>query len=416
LRKQVDTVGRIGQPGEQIQNVISVGMLSEGWDAKTVTHIMGLRAFSSQLLCEQVVGRGLRRTSYETRPDGLFDAEYVNVFGIPFSFLPHEGDTAPKPPTPPKTRIEALKEREAEFAISWPNIIRIDRTFKRKLVLDLGTIEPLRLNAAENPQLAELAPVVSGQPDFSKISEIDLKRLAERFRMQKIVFESARDIYDRLSPSWQGSKEQLLAQLIGLVEAFIPSGKIDIDPPLFYQDELKRRLMLTLNMNKIVQHVFSKIVQDSSEGLTPIFHQNKPIRSTSDMLPWYSGRPCHPTLKSHINFVVLDSTWEASDAFHLERNENVESWVKNDHLGFEIVYIFKGVVRKYWPDFLIRLKPDVHLILEVKGENDAQAKAKYAALDEWVKAVNQHGGFGIWKSAISTSTTDIVQRIADSMT
>ena len=109
--------------------------------------------------------------------------------------------------------------------------------------------------------------------------------------MQKIVFESARDIYDRLSPSWQGSKEQLLAQLIGLVEAFISSGKIDIDPPLFYQDELKRRLMLTLNMNKIVQHVFSKIVQDSSEGLTPIFHQNKPIRSTSDMLPWYSGRP-----------------------------------------------------------------------------------------------------------------------------
>ena len=181
LRKQVDTVGRIGEPGEQIQNVISVGMLSEGWDAKTVTHIMGLRAFSSQLLCEQVVGRGLRRTSYETKPDGLFDAEYVNVFGIPFSFLPHEGDTAPRPPTPPKTRIEVLKEREAEFAISWPNIIRIDRTYKRKLVLDLETVEPLRLNAAETTQLAELAPVVAGQPDFSKISEIDLQRLAERF-------------------------------------------------------------------------------------------------------------------------------------------------------------------------------------------------------------------------------------------
>src|SRR5207253_3362388 len=65
LRKTVDTIGREGRPGEQIQNVISVGMLSEGWDAKTVTHIMGLRAFTSQLLCEQVVGRGLRRTSYE---------------------------------------------------------------------------------------------------------------------------------------------------------------------------------------------------------------------------------------------------------------------------------------------------------------------------------------------------------------
>src|SRR6266403_4873841 len=108
LRKTVDTVGRIGQPGEQIQNVISVGMLSEGWDAKTVTHIMGLRAFTSQLLCEQVVGRGLRRTAYELNPEtGLFDAEYVNVFGVPFTFLPHEGgDGPPPPPSPPKTAIQ----------------------------------------------------------------------------------------------------------------------------------------------------------------------------------------------------------------------------------------------------------------------------------------------------------------------
>ena len=91
LRQQVDTVGQLGKPGEQIQNVISVGMLSEGWDAKTVTHIMGLRAFTSQLLCEQVVGRGLRRTAYEINPEtGLFDPEYVNIFGVPFTFLPHE--------------------------------------------------------------------------------------------------------------------------------------------------------------------------------------------------------------------------------------------------------------------------------------------------------------------------------------
>jgi len=151
-------------------------------------------------------------------------------------------------------------------------------------VLDLETVEALRLNAAETTQLAELAPVVAGQPDFSKISEIDLQRLADRFRMQKIVFEASRDVYELISPSWQGNKEHLLAQLIGLVQAFIFSGKIDIDPPLFYQDELKRRVMLTLNMNKIVQHVFSKIVQDSSEALVPIFYQNKPIRSTADML------------------------------------------------------------------------------------------------------------------------------------
>jgi type III restriction enzyme len=119
LRLTVDTVGWAGQPGEQVQNVISVGMLSEGWDAKNVTHIMGLRAFSSQLLCEQVVGRGLRRTSYGDFDDqGLFKPEYVNIFGVPFTFLPHEGgaDTPPPPPTP-KTRIDAVKAKEG-YAIS----------------------------------------------------------------------------------------------------------------------------------------------------------------------------------------------------------------------------------------------------------------------------------------------------------
>ncbi|MFH1006367.1 MAG: type III restriction endonuclease subunit R, partial [Candidatus Latescibacterota bacterium] len=105
LRRIVDTIGRAGEPGEKVQSVISVGMLSEGWDAKTVTHVMGLRAFTSQLLCEQVVGRGLRRTSYEVNPKSrLFDAEYVNIFGVPFTFLPHEGGDGPPPPPPlPKT-------------------------------------------------------------------------------------------------------------------------------------------------------------------------------------------------------------------------------------------------------------------------------------------------------------------------
>src|SRR6266571_4862433 len=119
LRLQVNTVGKVGKPGEKIQNVISVGMLSEGWDAKTVTHIMGLRAFTSQLLCEQVVGRGLRRTSYEVDPEtGLFSAEYVNIFGVPFTFLPHEAaaDDAPPPPSKPVTRI-SVDDKKKDFEI-----------------------------------------------------------------------------------------------------------------------------------------------------------------------------------------------------------------------------------------------------------------------------------------------------------
>jgi type III restriction enzyme len=125
LRQMVDTVGKVGQPGEKVQSVISVGMLSEGWDAKTVTHIMGLRAFTSQLLCEQVVGRGLRRTTYEVNPEtGLFDPEYVNIFGVPFTFLPHEGGEGVVPPPPqPKTPIEP-DPAKSQYEIRWLNIVR----------------------------------------------------------------------------------------------------------------------------------------------------------------------------------------------------------------------------------------------------------------------------------------------------
>src|SRR5437667_7211544 len=144
LRKTVDTIGREGQPGEQIQNVISVGMLSEGWDAKTVTHIMGLRAFTSQLLCEQVVGRGLRRTSYEVdEVTGLFRPEYVNIFGVPFTFLPHEGsaDAPPPPPATGKTRIEPVLERRAQYEMAWPNVVRIDHEYRPELSLDTSRIK-----------------------------------------------------------------------------------------------------------------------------------------------------------------------------------------------------------------------------------------------------------------------------------
>jgi type III restriction enzyme len=415
LRRTVDTVGRIGQPGEQIQNVISVGMLSEGWDAKTVTHILGLRAFSSQLLCEQVVGRGLRRTSYEVNSEsGFFEAEYVNIFGVPFSFLPHEepGGTPPPPP-PPKTRIEPVKEKE-RFAIRWPNVIRIDHVYKPVLTLDLASIPALRLDASNTAKLAELAPVVDGKPDFTKISEIDLDELGKRFRMQKIVFEAARDIFEQMQPTWKGNREFLLAQVITLVERFLASPKIEIDPPLFYQDQLKRRILLTLSMQKIVQHVFERIRYENTQSLSPIFDTNKPIRSTNDMLAWYSGKPCEPTAKSHINFVILDSTWEAQTAFELDHNPAVEAWVKNDHLGFEIVYSFQGVIHKYRPDFLVRLVSGLQLILEIKGQQTDQSKAKHAFLAEWVNAVNQHGGFGKWKAAVSFTGADIAEVLESS--
>jgi type III restriction enzyme len=401
LRQMVDTVGKIGQPGEKIQNVISVGMLSEGWDTKTVTHIMGLRAFTSQLLCEQVVGRGLRRTSYEVNPQtGLFDPEYVNIFGVPFTFLPHEStESGPPPPPAPKTLVQ-VDPTKAAYEIRWPNVVRIEHIFQPILAVDWSHLHPLELDAAQTAQVAELAPILEGKPDVTKIDRIELEHLAGEFRTQRIIFETARDVFDQMQTAWKGSRDVLLAQLIRIVEQFIRSDRIRITPPFFYQDELRRRLIITLNMSRVVQHVWEAVRQENTERLTPVFDRDHPVRSTGEMNSWYTGKPCARPNKSHINVCVYDSTWEASDAFALENSDAVAAWVKNDHLGFEIVYLYQGALRKYRPDFLVRLTSGEMLILETKGEENEQDRVKHRYLDEWVQAVNAHGGFGHWRWAV----------------
>jgi type III restriction enzyme len=410
LRRVVDTVGQLGQPGEKIHAVISVGMLSEGWDAKTVTHIMGLRAFTSQLLCEQVVGRGLRRTSYDVdEKTGLFTAEYVNIFGVPFTFMPHEGDedALPPPPPQPTSRIQPIPERK-ELEISWPNIIRIDHEYRPELTLDLSKIKPLTLDAYETPTIADLAPVIDGKPDVTKLTSIDVEKLGREQRMQRVIFQSAAEVYELMKPNWKANREFLLGQVIRLTESYLTSGKIVISPELFSQDEFRRRVLYTLNMTKIVQHLWEAIRFENALAVVPVFDRERPIRSTGDMQPWFTRRPCEPAVRSHINLCVFDSRWEASEAFELDRNSNVTAWVKNDHLGFEITYVFKGVILKYRPDYLIRLANGKMLVLEVKGQESQQDRTKREFLSEWTKAVNQHGGFGAWVSDVSFSPADLL--------
>jgi type III restriction enzyme len=420
LRLTVDTVGRLGQPGEQIQNVISVGMLSEGWDSKTVTHIMGLRAFTSQLLCEQVVGRGLRRTSYELKktthpatgmPTELFEAEYVNIFGVPFTFLPHEGgDGPPPPPSPPKTAIEP-DFTKAAFEVTWPNVLRINDVYRPQLSLDWSKVRPIELNASQTPQVAELAPIVEGKPDVSRIAAIVLERLASEFRMQRIVFEVARDVFDQMRGSWQGNREYLLVQIVRLVQSFIESDRLSIVPALFFQDDLRRRLIITLNMTRVVHHVWEAIRFENTEA-SGIEFGDPPVRSTGNMRTWYTGRACGAPKRSHINFCVYDSTWEACEAYTLDHAPGVESWVKNDHLGFEVHYVYRGIVRKYRPDFIVRLANGRHLILETKGEDTDRDQTKRRFLDEWVRAVNAHGGFGNWCWDVSHDPGDVPDILA----
>ena len=412
LRLQVDTVGKVGQPGENIQNVISVGMLSEGWDAKTVTHIMGLRAFTSQLLCEQVVGRGLRRTSYEVNKEtGLFEPEYVNIFGIPFTFLPHEAgkDTPPEPPKP-KTRIY-VDENKKEFEITWPNVIRINHIYMPKLSLDILEVREIELRPEETPLRAELAPFLEGKPVDTKLSDINLanekiEEILKVLRKQRLIFEISRDIYEQVQPTWKGNKEYLLMQLVKIVGEFIDSDKLVIKNKT-YQEDLKKRLLILLNLNKIVQYIFGAIRFENTQGLVPIFDKEIPIKSTSRMITWYTSKPCEITKRSHISHGVFDSLWEASEAFEFDRNKNVTAWVKNDHLGFVIIYVYKGIIHKFYPDFLVKLSNGKMLVLEVKGEDDQQNKAKREYLNEWVQAVNSDGRFDRWCWDVSFRPSDI---------
>ena len=339
LRQMVDTVGKPGEPGAHLQHVISVAMLSEGWDAKTVTHIMGLRAFTSQLLCEQVIGRGLRRTTYELEREGFglpepvgkgkkkgkgattrdigfqFKPEYVNVFGVPFSFLPHEeAGEGTEPPGKPAIRVEALPQREQEFAISWPQIVRIEHVLAPRLQLDWDKVKKLEIDAAHVPMIAELAPTVDGQADIERITSVDLLGLAERNRLQRTVFDGARQLFEGARGTWRGHEDVLLGQLIGLMDQFIRSDRIRILPELFANEDRHRRVLLALSMSRIVQHLRQAIQHDNAEYTQLVLDENQPIRSTGDMRAWYTSRPCNPTGRSHISHCVYDSAWESSAA------------------------------------------------------------------------------------------------------
>lgn len=397
LRAIVDSVGKQGQAGQGLQSVISVAMLSEGWDAKNVTHIMGLRAFTSQLLCEQVIGRGLRRVAYDRDENGLFEPEYVNVFGVPLSVFV-DGDDGGKPPPSPKhtTQVESLASRN-ELEVRWPNLLRVDVVVKPTLAVAWSTVPALRLDPAATPISAELAPAVGGATDLGKTTSIDLEKLPEDFRAQRIIFQAARKAFDQMSGRFKGNREYLIFQLIRLVEQFISPAahKLDI-PSLFHSDGLRRRILIALNADLVVQHLVKHVEQQNVASIEPVFDPEQPIGSTRAMRTWYTTKGNQPTRKSQISHVVGDSSWEIYAATIFDSSDLVSAYAKNDHLGFQIFYLWGGSRRRFLPDFIVRLANGKTLVLEIKGEDSPQNVAKRDALKLWVEAVNAKGGFGTW--------------------
>lgn len=268
LREIVDNVGKRGRAGQDLQNVISVAMLSEGWDAKNVTHILGLRAFTSQLLCEQVIGRGLRRVGYDTEKvvgaDGvereLFRAEYVNVFGVPLSIFQDVGEGGEAPPPPkPSTQIESLVSRN-HLEVRWPNVVRIETVVRPTLVVDWSKVATLKLDPATIPIAAELAPALGGAADLSKVQTIDLELIPESFRLQRLTFLAARKAFENLGGRFTGGKELLVVQLIRLLETFFASRQLAI-PSLFHQDPLRKRILISLSIDRAVQHLLQFVTE-----------------------------------------------------------------------------------------------------------------------------------------------------------
>lgn len=406
LKEKVNTVGQIGELGEQIRHVISVAMLSEGWNCQTVTHIIGLRAFSSQLLCEQIVGRGLRRTAYELK-DGLFEPEYVNIFGIPFSFIPQEESEVGNPrPVSPKLPIFPDPEKE-KYKITWPNVERIDFDLKPYLTVDFNKVEPLKIS--EIRQIVDLAPEIHGQPDYEKIKTINMEKFIREnnVRMQRLMFTATANIYDQINSDWKKkiNKDFALAQLFGIVERFLHSDKIQIEPQSFQEDETKRKIAIMMGMEQIVRKIFSVVTHQNLEKLVPIYRDNKKYRSTKDAIKWNTGKTTDIFKKTHINRCVVDSSWELAHARELDRNPHVEAWVKNDHLGFEIKYVHNGALCNYVPDFIARLSDKSYLILEVKGVKKIKDESKWDYMRTWVEAINQDEENGVWRFDVSQDET-----------
>ncbi len=391
LRTKIDTVGKEGEPGQDVTHVVSVNMLTEGWDAHNVTHIMGLRAFESQLLCEQVVGRGLRRNSYEVDCDtGLLLPEYVNVFGIPFSFMPHEGsDDAGETTSQPVTAVYP-EDSKSEYEIGWP-----DGSVKMEHRERLGpvSISPIEIQGGDIATSVTVAQLISGKHIGP---ETELK--VDGMRLQELVFRISLDVGKRI---WPGTMNPArITDLIRAVEGYVSGSGITV-AGVHRSEKEKYARSLKAKINDIVEHVVGCIQYEKTTST--YFKPDDPahpVKSTKTMPRWYSRRrwlPEDDVSKCHLNVGVYDTEPEKDAMREFERNSLVRAWVKNDqHLGFRIPYHFEGAWHDYYPDFLAVLDNGVTAVIEVKGAEEEEAGRKQKALDEWVDAVNNDGGYGAW--------------------
>lgn len=401
LREVMNTVGKKGKLGADVRCVVSVAMLTEGWDANTVTHILGLRAFGSQLLCEQVVGRGLRRRSYAVDPNtGFFPPEYANVYGIPFSFIQSDKPSLIAPPPKPSIRVAALEERkhlEMDFPVLTGYRVELPDT---PLIFDVEKSNSLAVTGKTVPSWVQSEGIVGEGERIEGIKSV---------REQQVAFGIALRTTKLLFPEIDDQRPWLFPQLVDFAKQWMRS-KVHLDQG-YSLGFLTLAEPQQLAAEAIAQAVSRMSDEKRRTLMRPLFGFGEAVRSTSDVT-FDTRKQVFETTYSHISHVTLDgkdgNSWEKRVAQVCETLASeglITSYVKNDHLGFTIPYAHKGRSHEYWPDFLLRLAPiekedfPRSLIVEVSGsqKSPGQTKAKAeTARNMWCTAVNNHGGFGRW--------------------
>ncbi len=397
LREVMNTVGKPGKLGENIKCVVSVSMLTEGWDVNTVTHILGVRAFTTQLLCEQVVGRALRRVDYNARidpEDGVekFSAEYAEVYGVPFNFLRPEGPVGPKPPPPQVHRVMSLEGRE-KYEVTFPRLEGYRYELNEGTLAATFTEESKTI--IENEPTKTVIEGAIGEEQVLDMGKIKSRREGE---VSVILTQALLKKYYRDGDG--AEKYWLYPQLKRIVDEYIRT-----------QVRLKDNMVIGYlsvggyfagALTKIQAAIVkNNIEQQDAKRILPILAPFDSLGSTR-YVDFLTTKEVQETVKSHVNYVVADTLeWEQGVAKRLEEMPEVLSYVKNHNLGFTIPYEHQGISRQYIPDFIVVLEmPDrskLNLLIEVTGKKDDKKGLKVkTARDMWIPAVNNSSKYGTW--------------------
>ena len=396
LREVMNTVGKVGTLGESIRCVVSVSMLTEGWDANNVTHVLGLRAFGTQLLCEQVIGRALRRQSYELNEENLFNVEYADVLGIPFDFT---AKPVVAPPQKPRETIQvkAVRPDRDHLEISFPRVAgyRVE-------------LPEERLTAEFNDDsVLELTPDLIG-PSINRNEgiigegvDLTLKHTQDMRHSTLLMHLTKRLLYTKWRDPGEEAKLHLFGQLKRITKQWLDTCLVckggTYPAQLMYQglaDMACERITAGIVRAEIGSRPI-KVVLDPYNPTGSTIHVKF---NTSKLERWQTdARRCH------LNWVILDSDWEAEFCRVAESHPKVKAYVKNHNLGLEVPYRYGSTLRKYLPDFIVLIDDGhgdddlLHLIVETKGYRREDAKDKKSTMETyWVPGVNNSGQFGRW--------------------